>query len=235
MRTPVLASRVVLSRQRLVNHPGHPDQKVHGGGSGGPHPLSGDQALRDAYTYRDEKTGMFTQVVSVNHWGDRYTSVGIGIYDRNENLVGTASREFDDQNPTTVQHSGLTLNEGMQGQGFATRFNDHAEAAYRAAGVDRIELNANIDVGGYAWARAGYDFAESSSRKHGGGRASIASRARKMAGNYDREVGAQIERVASNPRSSPIEFAMIGHTPGATMWPGKEIMLGSSWDAEKKL
>ncbi|HEX6968910.1 MAG TPA: hypothetical protein VF174_08910 [Micromonosporaceae bacterium] len=34
MRTPSLAARVQLSRQRLLNHPGHPDQKVHGGGGG---------------------------------------------------------------------------------------------------------------------------------------------------------------------------------------------------------
>ncbi len=44
----------------------------------------------------------------------------------------------------------IVLETGQRGQGFATRFNAHAEETYRANGIKMITLHANIDVGGYA-------------------------------------------------------------------------------------
>src|SRR3954470_8679704 len=57
-----------------------------------------------------------------------------------------------------VTHAGFALQPDQQGQGFATAFIAHSEAAYRAMGMKRITVAANTDVGGYAWAQQGYDF-----------------------------------------------------------------------------
>jgi hypothetical protein len=84
------------------------------------------------------------------------------IYDPDHNQVGEFARDYrrDPNDGTlTAHHAYLKLERDVQGQGFAEEFNNHVEAWYRESGVDAIELLANIDVGGYAWARSGYDFA----------------------------------------------------------------------------
>ncbi len=42
-------------------------------------------------------------------------------------------------------------------------------------------------------------------------------------------------RIRRDPASTPLDVAMVGHTPGATTWPGKEIMLDSDWQGVKML
>jgi len=137
-------------------------------------------------------------------------------------VVGEASRTVHPAGERTVTHETLILDEGVQGQGFATRYNAQVEESYRASGVERVELTANVDVGGYSWARAGYDFRDDQAR------ADVADLARERFGD-------EFQSVLSNPDSSPIDFAMVGHTPGATTWPGKELMLESTWDGVKNL
>ena len=187
-----------------------------------------DDAIRGTFNYEDSEAGVRAEVVDI-YRAAFYTSVQIEMHDRTGARVGTAQRIFDERTPNSIEHSSLELTPGMQGQGFATRFNAHAEAGYRRAGIEQITLDANLDVGGYAWARAGYDFANEASR------ISVVSHAESMAAFYPPDVQRAIERVVRNPNSTPIEFAMIGHTPGATTWPGKEIMLGAGWDGVKRL
>jgi GNAT superfamily N-acetyltransferase len=64
----------------------------------------------------------------------------------------------DDAGNLYAEHSILQLDPHVQGQGFAEAFNAHLEDWYRQSGVERIELNADRTVGGYAWPRQGYDF-----------------------------------------------------------------------------
>ena len=129
----------------------------------------------------------------------------------------------------TVRHDGMALQPGFQGQGFATRFNAHAEESYRAHGIERVTTNANIDVGGYSHARAGYDFAD------GNARASAIVHMVQTSGKYSPDVRAEVNAAIGNHNVTPIELAMIGHTPGATTWPGKEMLLGSMWEGVKTL
>lgn len=83
------------------------------------------------------------------------------IYDLDHNQVGEFARDYrrDPDGTLTAHHAYLKLERDVQGQGFSDEFNGHLEDWYRESGVDAIELLANIDVGGYAWARSGYDFA----------------------------------------------------------------------------
>ena len=215
--------------------PGGPDagggRSGGGGGGGSPETLHSDeQAIRDAHDFHDEKTGLTAKVTSIRAGGpESSTYVDVTITDRDGTVVGQATRTIRPPGQKTVQNDGIALRSNVQGQGFATRFNAHSEAAYRAHGIEKVTTQANIDVGGYSNARAGFDFDSA------GSRSGVAGLARSKGSRYPPDVQAEIERVASNPSASAVEFAMIGHTEGASMWPGKEIMLGSMWGGVKVL
>jgi hypothetical protein len=214
-----------------------------GGGAGGgggektPAMLHDDEAtIRGVYNYHDERTGLSARVDTIRSQGPGFsTYVSGSILDRDGNTVGGFERDIRPANQATVSHGGLVLHrnpggEEVQGQGFATRYNAKTEVSYREHGIKRIELNANIDVGGYAWAKAGYQFSDSYGRQNVIDRATI----HKIV-HPNPKVNAQIDRVMANRRSSPIDFAMIGYEPGLSVWPGKMIMLGSNWGGYKDL
>lgn len=58
----------------------------------------------------------------------------------------------------TVVHDSMEVNVRYQGRGIADRFLKESEDRYREAGFREIKLTAAMDVGGYAWARAGFDW-----------------------------------------------------------------------------
>lgn len=74
-------------------------------------------------------------------------------------LAGAFSRQskIDDEGNVVVHHDNLTLKPEYQGRGWATAFNRHAWEGYRRGGVTKVRVD-TAAVGGYAWARAGYDF-----------------------------------------------------------------------------
>ena len=119
-----------------------------------------EDALTEVYTF--EHGGLRTGDISV-HWGHyklgRITVSGT-IFDKRGRDVGDFERGIDlnADGTLSVVHEELLLNSNVQGQGFAEGFNNQAFSWYRSIGVDRVSLLANSDVGGYAWARAGYDW-----------------------------------------------------------------------------
>lgn len=232
------ADCVVCTEKRHNPHHGKDGKFSSGSGGGTPEDMHSRAALDATYGYHDHATGLTASVTSVSG-GDpgRSTYVTISVKDRKGNEVGQGTRTIQAASRKTVAHSGFTLAEGMQGQGFMTRYNQHVEGSYRAHGIERIEIHASGGlaggrqvVGSYAWARAGYNFSGPMARES----VARAALAHKGASPH---VRAEIERVAANPHSTPAEFAMIGHTPGAKMWPGKEILLGHGpgWDGVKTL
>lgn len=56
----------------------------------------------------------------------------------------------------SVNHTSLELIAAAQGQGFATQWIARCRARYRAAGIDRIDVDA-IDDGRTVWARMGFE------------------------------------------------------------------------------
>lgn len=66
----------------------------------------------------------------------------------------------DDDGSIVVKHEYLQLDADFQGQGYAQKFNDHAMKFYESIGVDRIEVQAAMSHGPYAWARQGYRYNE---------------------------------------------------------------------------
>jgi len=57
-----------------------------------------------------------------------------------------------------VSHDSFDIHPSFQGKGIAADINEHVEKEYEKLGVSEIRLAANADIGGYAWARQGYDF-----------------------------------------------------------------------------
>jgi hypothetical protein len=97
---------------------------------------------------------------TVGHDGVRITG---SIYaPEASRAIGTFSRLVarDEAGDLFVVHELLKIGRTHQGSGFQAAFNGNLLDWYRRSGVKYVKVGANIDVGGYAWARAGYDFAD---------------------------------------------------------------------------
>lgn len=189
--------------------------------------------------------GLKVTTDNVSIYGDQIVAEGL-IHDRDGNPTGIFKRSYlKDAQGITAHHELLQIERHTRGQGFAQEFNGHLEESYRHSGVDRIKLNANIDVGGYAWARSGYDFAD---RANADG---VASRlrdeldhAKHLAGT---ELHAQVSEVLRRFRTVPFgkpgyptayEISQLGRPKDAgrdKKWIGKDTLLGSSWDGVKRV
>jgi len=77
--------------------------------------------------------------------------------------VGDFTRQYGRDPDTGIlwaEHVSLEIKPSYRAAGFSEQFNARLFDAYRAAGVQQVRLS-TADVGGYAWARAGYDWASS--------------------------------------------------------------------------
>lgn len=128
-----------------------------------------------------------------------------------------------------VTHTELKIKRQHQGQGFASEFNKHAEQTYREDGVDRILLQANIDVGGYAWARKGYDFTDKLQAESL--LIQMSDKARSMGDDGLISKLNDLERRMDNSAFGSADYP----TPRDFSEISKEAMLGSNWLGVKYL
>ncbi|MCR5658961.1 MAG: hypothetical protein K6G25_06510 [Bacteroidales bacterium] len=72
-------------------------------------------------------------------------------------IVRNFTPMFDDDGRTifVVEHSTFSIPKSMQGGGFSRSILSAFYDQYKRMGIDRIDLYANMNVGGYAWARYG--------------------------------------------------------------------------------
>lgn len=202
-------------------------------------------ALAGMFEFHDPKTGLRASL------SDGQTSLGsvtaeLEILDENDHVVGHATHVVHAHarpghglpaGSRTVELSWIELvrtDPPIQGGGFATRWLHAQEEQYRVNNIKAITLTANVDVGGYAWAKAGFDFTDDR------GPSRVAARAREALPhmNPDERAAADklLARYAAGETPTPLEWAMIGWKPGAPKWAGKNrIMLGSNWHGIKKL
>lgn len=174
--------------------------------------------LRDAYDYHDTETGLTAKVTFVGYQADKVMVMGAITDAKTGKKVGEFYR---DVYPTHVEHDTFELDESYQKGGFGSRFYMNSEDAYRRAGVKAVMLTANIDVGGYAWARLGFDFAGSS-------RADMLEAARftwKRAGHDPKLFPQNVQHAW--------ELAAMVAPDGDRI--GRTIMLGSFWRGFKSL
>jgi len=162
-----------------------------------------------------------------------------------------------DYDSKEMENGGLVLKPEYQGQGFAERFYDHVESAAWEQGMRKIRINANIDVGGYAWARRGFKFRDAEQRD-------LFKDAVKVIADADPgdiitlygidytatpSLIAAAQKLMRNWRSvTPLDIAQLGERARSIratkttksgrvvpMWPGKSLMLGSSWFGVKPI
>lgn len=124
------------------------------------------------WTVPDDTMEKLTEVFSFSH-GEYSTNVdGIGFeYDgddkaihvqgsvqvENGEEIGTFSRYLNLEDGT-VYNSLFTIEPEFRDTGFASAFNAKCFDWYAQQGFQHVHLSANIDVGGYAWARQGFDW-----------------------------------------------------------------------------
>lgn len=212
--------------------------------------------VEDMFSYEHPDSGWRTAFgVTVS---DSRSRIFGSIVDRDGNVVGSVERTVyvNGNGEVEVHHDYLTINADQQGGGFADAYYRHLYGQYEKYGVDVVTINANIDVGGYAWAQRGFEW--------DGGRSSDYQRSQ-MAGNVDNilaglsnghatvdglrtaftdEQRRRIQEFRAELRTNPdltpkqvanalsditwTEYTRRGKP--ITMWPGKRALLGTSWN-----
>jgi len=169
--------------------------------------------------------------------------------------------EWDDHGKTVVTHDSLVLDPEFQGRGIASAINSHAMQAYERYGVDHIVVHAGYSAGGYVWAAAGFRVRplkmDGSTGKRESQIAQFAIRASSevlptLAANahittaqhsaLQSEINRLARASADGQDIQPIHIASLGQKDmqftkkGAQgdykTWPGKEILLGTTWTGE---
>lgn len=210
--------------------------------------------LNRAGGFDDPGTGMHVWLPETPEWADRVWGIAytdgklIGTWHiRSEDgrrVVGTAERHYLPDG--SVQHELFELTDRKaRGGGLAARWNHRVEAMYRANGVDKITLTANMDVGGYAWAKQGYSFADISEMQELVGKIQKFHRERPDLFAFPDDVKDLAARATqahwdAGTAPTPLELAMIGWAEGLdagheTAWPGKDFMRHQKWEAVKHL
>lgn len=82
------------------------------------------------------------------------------IMDEDGNQVGELMRTLNLETGDIHHDLFKIYDDETRGQGFGTEFIARSIELYVKNGVKTVSVQANIDVGGYAWARMGFDFAE---------------------------------------------------------------------------
>lgn len=136
---------------------------------------------------------------------------------------------------TNVHHNVFAIDLEYQGSGIAADIIERSEQTYIVNGIKSITLDANASIGGYAWARQGYDFASLRSRKF-------------LQSNLEERIDELVEtgRIPSNQGASlKAEVANMKHSWEIAGWNplnddpgkhlGKELMLGQDYRAKKTL
>ena len=123
------------------------------------------------------------------------------------------------------------LEDEYQGEGIATDIMEHVEEEYEKLGVSEIRLLANAEIGGYAWARQGYDF-------------STKNELEEMQDMFSFEIE-NGGRVFENEDELIDQVLRFTHSWQFANWNptdephgkhfGKKWMLGTNWHAKKKL
>lgn len=141
------------------------------------------------------------------------------ILDSKGNKVGDIKRKFD-FTQKTVHHSYLSLDDQAQKSGFGSRFYYASERLYPSMGFNKVSIEANKDVGGYAWARMGYDFSEDTTRS-----------------NYKKFLEVRYQKKFNTPipfvPEKAYEIAAFKGPNGERI--GKDILMGQRYTAIKSL
>lgn len=213
-----------------------------------------DEQIRAAF--EGDFGGLHTKVTSWNRSYSGALMVEGEVLDSRGHRVGTIAQDYyrdRRRNGEIVAHHGyMSLDASVQGSGFATAFGGHLLTWYKASGVAELHTMADIDVGGYTWARGGFNWATTAVAR------TMISRLRRFVNSLDdprtrmrgapdlaeqARIGRDLLDRAAFARTlaefpTAYEISQLGRWDGAgkdDMWIGKRTLLGSNWDAVLKL
>jgi hypothetical protein len=139
----------------------------------------------------------------------------------------------------------MDINEEQQGKKIGTSFIGHFDSIALAMGINRIKLEANLDIGGYAWAKHGYDwdteYGEPDTKTMQTKLLRYASENNDTTATEARALANRLAQPFDHNYPTPLEIAMTGYQSRDTdnsnreMWLGKTIMLESAWWGTRKL
>jgi hypothetical protein len=211
----------------------------------------GDPELRDQmHRAFDTKSGNLTatlddQLSRIYRDGDGNVVIRAEGQIRNADgkIVGSFRREM---HPGTgeVHNDTFALSGAEQGSGFAQEFATNSEPQLADMGLTHATVSAT-GVGGYAWRRYGWD-PDSVNAK-----GDVPDRLRSIAGKYDLSdedkatlAGWQqaFQQADQSKWPTPSEIGDFGKGKydrkddnGRTVWPGKDALVGSSWQGRRDL
>lgn len=172
--------------------------------------------IQSTYEF-EHASGIKTKVTGIESTDTQITVRG--YVTKNGHNVGSYTRTIYCREKR-VYHNYFSINSSEQGTGFGAAFYRNTENAYMAAGVKKVMISANIDVGGYAWARMGFDDTGDNLSNF-------------IRGAKDRWV-AKNNTLTTFPKINHIwQLAALKDPAGHTI--GKETLLGRTWSALKML
>lgn len=216
-------------------------------------PLEERYRIRDAAMARIAKAvdgeygGLEVRVKEIN-FIRTFTSISGDIVDpATGRKVGKFSRHFsyDDHGDGSLvaHHDLLQIGRDYRGSGFAERFNQNLYEWYRRSGVSRVELTANIDVGGYAWAVKGFDFLNERHAQYfvGAARLRVAKALKRppagLTATQIQELDDYLARLDSGEiPTRAFDISQFGRLPGQggrdAVWAGKWLMMNRQYSWE---
>jgi len=115
----------------------------------------------------------------------------------------------------------MEIERNYQSQGYGYEFFKRLQNNLKSWGVKQVRLDADLDVGGYAWARYGFDFANDQTKNQ-------------TVKNFIRHLGVEWDiNEDPNKFNHPWEIAAYKGPHGEPI--GKQFLLGESWLATKDL
>jgi hypothetical protein len=217
------------------------------------------QAIRDGYArFIDDLNTRLPAGITARQSGEGYFSSNnfqhTTSFYKNGTHIGDATRDYntayqDDRTGERVSHVHHSLYQITdQGGGISSAFLKASKEFYRQLGIDRITVQAALSVGGYAWARGGFDFEGRNAMAH----AVTSWNSRKPTGPVRGQTQAEFDALMAEwdalvARATPEnyllglhplprDFANVGRPSGRTTkemkWFGKNILKGSGWHGE---
>jgi len=185
--------------------------------------------IYNAYVFNHKESGIRTEINTINVEFRKIQVFG-NVYDVNGDSIGEFERIIHSDGE--VHNEYLKLDRIEQGSGFGAKLYENSELTYLEAGIENVTIYANIDVGGYAWARMGFDFVNDANRED-----IHESIVRNYARKHKVAKALAINELANSwgitSKSKAWEFAAFTDSDGDRI--GKKVMLGSDWFAKKSI
>lgn len=149
--------------------------------------------------------------------------------------------------PGTIEHEWFTLDDSYQGTGLATAWNAYAFDYYKRAGYKGVTVHADLTVGGYTWARQGFDFDDAYSPSQRSNMLFLVEDVLRTStlpkdalAKLNGQLAKMQKRVGTKNPPTAYEMSQFGKeyaqdavpqggTKSVPLWAGKEAMLGSDW------